>query len=214
MIHFIIELGSVALTNLQDQITLIKKMTDNSTDIDCEKLIKSSISKYVEERLQERMDAAVIEGEMRRLCYDLLVVPPSLCDWTIEIVQKKKKLFVRPELKPSKEPDAVSNYGAEIAREKLEVTEFKDLVYHALLCCQGINHCDSKSYSKFFDENKNAFGEVSISICNDLNQDRYIIAKLRNIVFISFLSEPFLSGWLEKYSSFEVGMFASKKNSP
>ena len=197
------EIGSVALTNLQDQLILIKKMTDDSTDINCDTLIKSSISKYVEERLQEGMEAADIEREMKRLCYDLLVVPPNLCNWTTEIVQKKKKSFIRPALQSGKECDPVSNS----VRKKLEVTELKDLMYHALLCCQAVNHCDSKSYTKFFNDNGSAFDEVSISICNDRNQDRYVIAKLRNIVFISFLSEPFLSGWLEKLPSFEIGKF-------
>jgi len=197
------EVGSVALTNLQDKITWIKKITDNPTDKNCEDLVKSSISKYVEERLQEGMEAKLIEGEMRKLCYESLVVPPNLCDWTTEIVQKKKKSIFRSEWKPSQGCDPV--YGAETIKEKLEVTELKHLVYHALLCCQAVNHCDSKSYTTFFNDSRSAFDEVSISICNDRNQDRYIIAKLRNFVFISFLSEPFLRGWLEKHSSFENG---------
>ena len=199
------EIGSVALTNLQEKLMWVKKITDDSTDENYDILIKNPISKYVEERLREGMEAADIEQEMKMLCYDLLVVPPNLIDWTNEIVQKTKKLFVRPELQPGKESDPGSNCGAKAEREKLEVIELKHLMYHALLCCQAVNHCDSKSYIKFFNDTRSAFDEVSISICNDWNQDRYVIAKLRNIVFISFLSEPFLNDWLEKLPSFEIG---------
>ena len=189
-------------------------MTDDPSDSSHDNLFKHAIRKYVRERLQEGMKVNNIEAEMRKLCYELLVVPTSLCDWTIEIVKElHKKYSVQPQSpSSSKDSASVSNYSTETTLEKMDTTEFKEMLYHALLCCEAVNQCDSKSYSSLFRNNGNTFSEVSISICNDQNVDRYIIAKQRSVVFISFLSEPFISDWLEKHPSFESGEQSSIRN--
>lgn len=204
------ETGSVELEDLKENLSLIKKMGEDPSAPKLDGSIQFEIKKYINARLRDDMEINDIETEMRKLCYEHLVIPTSLCEWTIGIVKELSRKFSAQSQPSSPNSSShISPYNTESKPpERLGITEFKEMLYHALLCCQAVNTCTSSDYSSVFSslDNGNKFSEVSISICSDHNIDRYIIAKQKDVVYLAFLSEPFISNWLDKYPSFIDGL--------
>ena len=83
-----------------------------------------------------------------------------------------------------------------------------DIIYHATLCSHAASTCDENNFKDFFNEDHphHNLDEASLSITHKQEEmDRYLIAKKGEIYFIAFKSEPLLSDWQEKFTSFAEG---------
>ncbi len=85
----------------------------------------------------------------------------------------------------------------------------KPVVYHACICSLAVNKTDAGEYQKFFKDRRfvpgHSFKEVSISRSK---QDRYLIASQNDSTYyIAFQSEPNITEWPKRFTSFENGKF-------
>ena len=85
----------------------------------------------------------------------------------------------------------------------------KPVVYHASICSLAVNKTDAGEYQKFFKDKRffpgHSFKEVSISRSK---QERYLIATQDDSTYyIAFQSEPNITEWPKRFTSFENGKF-------
>ena len=83
----------------------------------------------------------------------------------------------------------------------------KPVVYHASICSLAVNKTDAGEYQKFFKDKRfvpgHSLKEVSISRSK---QDRYLIATQDDSTYyIAFQSEPNITEWPKRFTSFENG---------
>ncbi len=96
-------------------------------------------------------------------------------------------------------------------REEMASLFSKDVVYHACLCSLATSTCTVADYKDFFNKKfpEHSLEEASLSRSQDREDvDRYLIARQGKVFYVAFHSEPFLSDWMKKFTSFEQGMYA------
>ena len=83
----------------------------------------------------------------------------------------------------------------------------KDILYHAGLCCEGINLATKPANPQSFFRNKkphHSLTEVSFSQSRD-NITPYLIAKQGDVVYVAFQGTSSVSTWLKSAPSFSEG---------
>ncbi len=166
--------------------------------------IQSDITEYVTnfiragcsstEHLQEHL-VALYEKEK-------LITNSTVCHWAKQLAKKK---FAEISSSLQSPPETVS-------LTPKPALFSKSTLYHACICSRAINETNVGEYQKFFKNKQSVPGhalkEISISRSK---QERYLIARQEegqsdSIYYIAFQSEPDVTEWPKKYSSFKNGM--------
>ena len=126
-----------------------------------------------------------------------LLIDNSVYDWAIaELVSLEK------ESSDQSSPD-------QEGEEKLPPLFCEATVHHACLCSLAAATCTAGDHKDFFNNKfpEHSLEEASLSRSQDREDvDRYLIAKQGKVYYVAFQSEPLLSDWMKKFSSFEEGM--------
>ena len=125
-----------------------------------------------------------------------LLVDNQIYEWAVnELVSSDKQ----PDEPPPLEQEA---------EEKLPPLFCEDIVHHACLCSLAASTCTAADYRDFFNKKfpEHSLEEASLSRSQDREDvDRYLIARQGKVYYVAFQSEPLLSDWMKKFSSFEEG---------
>ena len=99
-----------------------------------------------------------------------------------------------------------ANGGSSSASER-EILFSKENIYHAMLCCEALEDTSPSDYFRGIGHSLDCFS-VSRPDCDDKHggkrHGKFLVARKRNVYFITFQGIPQLSQWRE-YESFEEG---------
>lgn len=126
-----------------------------------------------------------------------LLVNNDIYEWALKEVASTEKKSSKP-----------SAEVLDIPEEKLPPLFCEDTVYHACLCSYATSTRTAANYRDFFNKDfpQHSLEEASLSRSQDKEDvDRYLIARQGKTFYVSFQSEPLLSEWMKKFSSFEEG---------
>ena len=158
--------------------------------------IKKALSSFINTAVQSRVSADSIRKTLAGMYSNDLLVDNSVYDWAIaEVVSLERESS--DQSSPEQE-----------AQEKLPPLFCEDTVHHACLCSLAASTCTAAEYRDFFNKKfpEHSLEEASLSRSQDREDvDRYLIAKQGKVYYVAFQSEPLLSDWMKKFSSFEEG---------
>ncbi len=183
---------------LRKQLELIKKLPIDSEED--EKLnvpyIKRAMLGFVRDAMKSRIDPDSIRKVLAKLYSDDLLVDNSIYEWALEEIALMEEVCSKPlEEVPTK--------------EEIPSLFSKDTVYHACLCSLATSTCTVANYKDFFNKKfpEHSLEEASLSRSQDREDvDRYLIARQGKVFYVAFQSEPLLSDWRGKFTSFEQGI--------
>lgn len=172
---------------------------DSSDQESLFKAIQDAIRHTIESTLNSE-NVQSIRDQMYNLCYKSFCVPTQYHQWAMQEVDKAYE-SLRDDDKP-----ACSTLSP-VQEENPLLT--KDTLYHASLCCQAVSTCTADNFKPFLNQTGHSLEAASMSISQDENGDRCMIAKQGSIVYMAFQSEPTLSRWFQSpYGNFADGTLA------
>ena len=182
--------------------TLRSTETVDAEEVD--RMHKFVVNKFLSQSQQSGAMLKDVQIILRELHQRKYLISESVLHWAI---QKANELFsAQDDLIHASVPDMPS------PQSPAEVTEplfCKDTVYHAGLCCEAVTTCTAGDYQKFF---KNvpghSFNAVSFSRPRQdgsLSGHYLIATQGESKYYVAFQSEPNLTEWPKKCTSFTQG---------
>ena len=159
--------------------------------------IKKALSDFIATAGQSRITIDGIRKVIARMYSNDLLVDNCIYEWALSELSSLEK--------PLSEQ---SSQDQEKAEEKLPPLFCEDTVHHACLCSLAASTCTVADYRDFFNKKfpEHSLEEASLSRSQDREDvDRYLIARQGKVYYVAFQSEPLLSNWMKKFSSFEEG---------
>ena len=178
----------------------------SSVSIRCEedkhsksRMVQTALMDFIETSKQSRIDTDSIHKVLAKMYSNDLLVDSSVYEGAV------KELVSNTSEKSSKE-ESFPNED----EKKLPPLFCENTVHHACLCSLAASTCTAADYRDFFNKKfpEHSLEEASLSSSQDREDvDRYLIARHDKVYYVAFQSEPLLSDWMEKFSSFEKGVF-------
>ncbi len=162
-------------------------------------LIQGVVQDFIENSSRSGAGSRSIEAELRELYSRDLLVSSDMYQWALGEVESS----VPATNVAIGEPDST-----EETKSVVSPLFCKDTLYHASLCCYAVSTCDAATYEGFFNKDypSHRLEEISLSRSKDREDvDRYLIARQGSTYYVAFQSEPQLSKWPEKFTSFQEG---------
>lgn len=187
---------------LKRQLEALKLTLDSASNskielatIDC---FKDAIQQYIERGLRANNETCYVKNDIERLCRVYLVIPTALWGWSMQEVGKaaeklasERSCVPKPLVKKVTPPPSLFS---------------KDTLYHACLCCEAISSSTNNSLSFFQCKRpQHSLTEVSFSQSRDGAITPYLIARQRDVIYVTFRSNLCVSEWIKSASSFEEG---------
>lgn len=160
--------------------------------------IKKALSSFIKTAVQSRISMDSIKKVLAGMYSNDLLVDSTCYEWALEQIAFTEKNLASVE--GTNEHEAV---------ESLPNLFNEDTVYHACLCSLATSTCTAANYKDFFNNKfpNHSLEAASISRSQDKEDvDRYLIARQEKVFYVAFKSEPLLSDWMKKFSSFEKGI--------
>lgn len=164
------------------------------------KCIKVAIQSYIEAELKTSTKTDALKEQIRSLCHKEFVIPSTIHEWSLQTVETTNMKF-------KTQVPAIRQAQLQL-EEPTQPLFCKDTLYHASLCCEAVSMHNIANFKNVFHTSGHHLDEISMSISEGReNVDQYLIAcsKQTKTLYIAFRSEGTLSGWMNKYSSFEEG---------
>ena len=187
--------------DLRKQLELIKKLPIDSEEDEQLNVrhIKRAMLGFLRDTMKSRIGTDSIRKVLAKLYGGDLLVDSSIYEWglkEIALIENASTRSLEEEELPTEEgmPSLFS----------------EDTVYHACLCSLATSTCTVADYKDFFNKKfpEHSLEEISLSRSQDREDvDRYLIARQGKAFYVAFQSEPFLSDWMGKFTSFEQGMY-------
>lgn len=158
--------------------------------------IKKALFDFVETSMQSKISPDSIRKVLARMYSSHLLVNNDIYEWALKEVASTEE---------SRQPITEMQ---DAPKEKLPPLFCEDTVYHACLCSYATSTRTAANYKDFFNKDfpQHSLEEASLSRSQDKEDvDRYLIARQGKTYYVAFQSEPFLSEWMKKFSSFEEG---------
>ncbi len=157
---------------------------------------RKALSDFVKNTMKSRIDPDSIRKVLAKVYSSDLLVDNSVYEWALGEIALMKDVCGKPlEEVPTK--------------EEIPSLFRKDTVYHACLCSLATSTCTVANYKDFFNKKfpEHSLEEASLSRSQDREDvDRYLIARQGKVFYVAFQSEPLLSDWRGKFTSFEQGI--------
>ena len=192
-----------AFEKLKDQLEVFTSTLESTTDstvklstINC---FQHLIGQYIHKQLESGCETSQLKNDVEKLCRVHLVIPAPLWSWSMDEVNKTNE-------KLTSHHKRVVHSTKKKEDPPLPLFS-KDILYHAGLCCEGINQTTTPANPLSFFQNKrphHSLTEVSFSQSRD-NIPPYLIAKQNDVVYVAFQGTSSLSKWLNSASSFNEG---------
>ena len=182
---------------------------ENSPEESLKKLFEFKVQSYIDDSLSNGATKEELDEELYALCYELMLVPTDLCNW---VVSRTKEVNFIPKMSlPAAQEDVrdENEKTVSVPLPPMSVSDLKDVLYHSSLCCHAVTSCPD-SYPDFFAKSGHKFGEMSMSISDDLQ--RCLIANREDTMYVAFKSEASLTDWMDAktgYKSFNQGIYAT-----
>ncbi len=191
-------------TELKQKLESLKKFDTNRKGSAEHKnaMIQGAVQDFIENSSRSGAGRQAIEAELREVYSKDLLVSNDMYQWALKEVESSVPADKGASTESSSSPDD--------AKSSVPPLFCKDMLYHASLCCFAVSTCDVATYQGFFNKDypSHCLEEVSLSRSKDREDvDRYLIAKQGSTYYVAFQSEPQLSLWPEKFTSFEEGVF-------
>ncbi len=188
---------------LQKQLELIKTLPIESEEDEQLNVrnVKRALSGFVKDTMKSRIEPDCIRKVLAKLYSGDLLVDNSIyeyIEWALGEIASMEKESTRP-LDEQELP----------LREVIPSLFSKDTVYHSCLCSLATSTCTVANYKDFFNKKfpEHSLEEASLSRSQDREDvDRYLIARQGKVFYVAFQSEPLLSDWRGKFTSFEQGI--------
>lgn len=185
---------------LRAQLEVIKSFSINSEEDEQlnVRYIKKALSDFIKDTGKSKVEYESIRKVLAKMYSSDLLVDNSIYEWALGEISSLDQGSSE-----SVEDQEVST------KEKLSPLFSEDTVYHACQCSLAVSCCTAANYKEFFDKKfpEHSFEEVSLSRSQDKEDvDRYLIARQGKVFYVAFQSEPLLSDWMKKFSSFEQGI--------
>ena len=158
--------------------------------------IKTALLDFIETSIQSKISSDSVRMVLAGMYSSDLLVNNEIYEWALKEVASTEE---------SSKPTAEV---LEVSVDKLPPLFCEDTVYHACLCSYATSTRTAANYKDFFNKDypQHSLEEASISRSQDKEDvDRYLIARQGKTYYVAFRSEPFLSEWMKKFSSFEEG---------
>ncbi len=186
---------------LQKQLELIKTLPIESEEDEQLNVrnVKRALSGFVKDTMKSRIEPDCIRKVLAKLYSDDLLVDNSIYEWALEEIASMEKESTKA-LDEQEVP----------TKEDIPSLFSKDTVYHACLCSLATSTCTVANYKDFFNKKfpEHSLEEASLSRSQDREDvDRYLIARQEKVFYVAFQSEPLLSDWRGKFTSFEQGIY-------
>lgn len=161
-----------------------------------EERIKRALNDYFAKHTERGSNVSTIEHELESL-YD-----------TEQLLPRASYRSARDEIAKIKEHlQHNSANGESSSASEREVLFSKENIYHAMLCCEALEYSAPGDYFKGTGHSLDCFS-VSRPDCDTKHggkkHGKFLVAKKRNVYFITFQGIPELNQWRE-YGSFEEG---------
>ncbi len=159
--------------------------------------VKKALSDFLADTAKSKTEPDSIRKVLAKMYSSDLLVDNSIYEWAlgeISSLEKESSEILEDQEVPTK--------------EKLPSLFSEDTVFHSCLCSLAASTCTVVNYKDFFNKKfpEHSFEEVSLSRSKDKEDvDRYLIARQGKVFYVAFQSEPLLSDWMKKFSSFEQG---------
>ena len=176
-------------------------------------MIKFKVESFIKTSVESGVTKIDLYRKLHLLCYETFTIPPRLCDWVLETLEKNTATKPKPPVSEASSSQVAKREAVPEPLPPLPTPELKDLIYNSSLCCQAVSSCTIANYKKFFSEknSRHKFEEISMSISEDREEvDRYLIATQGQTIYVAFQSEPTIQKWMEDFSSFSEGTCTSK----
>ncbi len=160
--------------------------------------IKKALSDFVKDTAISKISSESVRKVLAGMYSSDLLVDNSIYEWASEEIASMEEVSGNP-LEEQELP----------TKEEIPSLFSKDTVYHACLCSLATSTCTVADYKDFFNKKfpEHSLEEASLSRSQDREDvDRYLIARQGKVFYVAFQSEPLLSDWREKFTSFEKGI--------
>ncbi len=189
--------------NLKQQLESLKSFVGNRKGSADHKiaLLQEAVQDFIENSLRSGANKKNIEAELRELYSRDLLVSNEMYQWALGEVESSV-----PTTNVAIGEPASTNGTKHVVSPLF----CKDTLYHASLCCYAVSTCDAASHKGFFNKDypSHRLEEISLSRSKDREDvDRYLISRQGSTYYVAFQSEPQLSKWPEKFTSFQEGKF-------
>ena len=161
-------------------------------------IIKTTLLDFIETSIQSKISDDSVRKVLATMYGSELLVNNDIYEWALKELACTEKKSSKP-----------SADILEVPEDKLQPLFCEDTVYHACLCSYATSTRTAANYRDFFSKDfpQHSLEEASLSRSQDKEDvDRYLIARQGKTFYVTFQSEPFLSEWMKKFSSFEEGL--------
>ncbi len=170
-------------------------------------IIQGVVQDFIENSSRSGASREAIEAELRELYSKDLLVSNDMYQWALKEVESSVPADKGASTESSSSPDE--------AKSSTPPLFCKDTLYHASLCCFAVSTCNAASYQGFFNKDYPSHCLEEVSLSEDREDvDRYLITRQGSTYYVAFQSEPQLSLWPEKFTSFEEGVFLHSTLNP
>lgn len=196
---------------LKESLSLLQKLSSRSDDNLKAKqsLMEESLENFIKSSLAKGRNRTDVEAQMSSLCYEDIVVPTFLREWSFKRIKELYDNQDKTQLSVATLP------AADLVVEKAPAIQSpfnKNAVYHSMLLCDVVTSHDENDYENFLIKQNtgHSFQELSYSISDrELSEadlfSKCIVAKSKNKLYVAFRGELSLSKWHQKFSAFESG---------
>ncbi len=179
---------------------MIKSFSTNSKDDEEHKLwnIKKALSDFVKDTAISKISSESVRKVLAGMYSSDLLVDNSIYEWALGEIASMEEVSG----KPPEEQELPT-------KEEIPSLFSENTVYHACLCSLATSTCTVADYKDFFNKKfpEHSLEEASLSRSQDREDvDRYLIARQGKVFYVAFQSEPLLSDWRGKFTSFEHGI--------
>ncbi len=183
---------------LRAQLEAFKSVSINSKEDEEHKLwnIKKALSDFVNDTTKSIISPNSIRKELAGMYSSDLLVDNSVYEWALGEIALMEEVSGKTLEELPTEEDIPSLFS-------------ENTVYHACLCSLATSTCTVANYKDFFNKKfpGHSLEEASLSRSQDREDvDRYLIARQGKVFYVAFQSEPLLSDWRRKFTSFEHGI--------
>ncbi len=175
---------------------LIDSEEDEQQNVRC---VKRALLGFIKDTLKSGIGPDSVRKVLAKMYSCDLLVDNSIYEWALREIGLLDKEASQP-LEEQELP----------IKEEIPPLFSKDIVYHACLCSLATSTCTVANYKDFFNKRfpEHSLEEASLSRSQDREDvDRYLIARQEKVFYVAFRSEPFLSDWMKKFTSFEQGTY-------
>ena len=185
---------------LQSQLEALRSLSVRREEDKHSKLnnIQTALLDFIETSKKSSISTDSIHKILAKMYSNDLLVDNSIYEWVVRRMASTEK-----------ETSEQSPPEQEEAEDKLPPLFCEDTVHHACLCSLAASTCTAADYKDFFNKKfpEHSLEEASLSRSQDREDvNRYLIARQGKVYYVAFQSEPLLSDWMKKFSSFEEGM--------